>query len=121
MSANLRELLSRVQTSDSIRLVAVITMDGFLLEASASEGVDAQQVAAAACNGILVARALGGELGQGAFNQALIEYAGGVVFLEPLDEDLGLVVLAPRDVNLGRLRLIMRKYSAAILEATATV
>src|SRR5687767_2492206 len=97
MTAELRDLLHKMQSADALDLVAVVTMDGLLIDAATRGELDAQQMAASACDGLLLARALGGRLNRGAPVQAIIEYQQGVLLLEPLDEDLALVMLAPKD------------------------
>jgi predicted regulator of Ras-like GTPase activity (Roadblock/LC7/MglB family) len=119
MTAELTRLLRKMQTTDGMDLVAVITMDGLVIDSAGRAAFDAQQVAAAACNGLLMARALGGELDRGLPVQAIIEFEHGLLLMEPLDEDLGLILLAPREANLGRLRLMARKYSQELLQATS--
>jgi uncharacterized protein len=119
MTGDLTRVLTRLQTADAIDLVAVISTDGLLIDAAARADLDAQHLAATACNGLLMARAIGGELGRGAPVQAIIEYEQGLLLLEPLDEDLALVMLTPKEANLGRLRLIARKYGPEILQAAA--
>lgn len=120
MTARLTQLLRKLQAADGIDLVAVISMDGLLIDSAAREDGDAQRLATVACNGMLMMRAVGYELGRGEPVQAILEYQGGLMLLEPLDEDLGLVMLAVKDANLGRMRLVARKYSQELLRA-ATV
>jgi predicted regulator of Ras-like GTPase activity (Roadblock/LC7/MglB family) len=118
MTAELTQLLQRMQAYDGTDLIAVITVDGLLIDSASRSDIDATAVAAATCNALLMARALGGELGRGEPNLITIEYQGGLLLLQPLDEDLGLVMLAPRETNLGRLRLVMRKYAQELVRAT---
>ena len=119
MTAELTRLLRKMQTTDGMDLVAVITMDGLVIDSAGRATLDAQHVAAATCNGLLMARALGGELERGRPIQAIIEFEYGLLLMEPLDEDLGLILLAPREANLGRLRLMARKYTQELLQATS--
>jgi hypothetical protein len=118
MTSELTRLLQKLQAADGTDLIAVITMDGLLIDSAGDPDIDANSAAAAACNGLLMARALGGELRRGEPQLVSIEYAYGLLLLQPLDEDLGLIILAPRDANLGRLRLVMRKYAQELVRAT---
>jgi predicted regulator of Ras-like GTPase activity (Roadblock/LC7/MglB family) len=118
MTAELTRLLQKLQAADGTDLIAVITMDGLLIDSAGRPEIDATATAAAACNGLLMARALGGELDRGEPQLVSIEYQQGLLLLQPLDEDLGLVILAPKDANLGRLRLVMRKYAQELVRAT---
>ena len=119
MTARLTELLRRLQAGDGIELAAVISMDGLLIDAAARDDTDTQGLAAVASNGMLMMRAIGYELGRGESVQAILEYEGGLLLLEPLDEDLGLVMLASKDANLGRMRLVARKYGEELRQAAS--
>lgn len=118
MTTALSQLLHKLHTSDVLDAVAVISMDGMLIDAAVQPGHDARQLAAVACNGLLMARAMGGELGRSEPTQVVIEYQDGLLLMLPLGDDLGLIMLGPKEANLGRLRLIARKYAG---EVAATV
>ncbi|MCC6629378.1 MAG: roadblock/LC7 domain-containing protein [Chloroflexi bacterium] len=121
MTAELTRLLRKLQAADGTDLIAVVTMDGLLIDAAAGNpDIDASVAAVAACNGLLMARAIGGELGRGTPHLVSIEFDDGLLLMQPLDDDLGLVIVAPRDANLGRLRLVMRRYAQELVRVTTT-
>ncbi len=116
--SKLQELVTQARDLDGIDAVLVMDRDGMTLSASAAEGVDTESLSATAANSLLVADALGAELGHlGEATQTTIEYAGGVVILMPLDEDLALLILAHTGANLGRLRLLARRSRGDLLTA----
>lgn len=117
MKAELTRILQRLQEANELDLVALISMDGLVIDSASPIEVDVQQIAATACNGLLMARAMGGELGRGLVLQVILEYQNGLLMLVQLDEDLGLAMLGPKDVNLGRMRLVARRYVHEIVEA----
>ena len=58
-------LLGRLQVAGGVDLAAVVSTDGFLIEATLVEGLDAEEFAAIATNGLLVAMAIDREVDRG--------------------------------------------------------
>jgi predicted regulator of Ras-like GTPase activity (Roadblock/LC7/MglB family) len=123
MSSNesLATLLGRLQVAGGVDLVAVVSSDGFLIEAAHNEGLDAEEFAAVATNGLMVAKAIGMESARGAIDSAIFEYDGGTVVINALDDELVLILMASPGVNLGRLRLLARRYREELVAAAATI
>ena len=122
MGDNLAGVLERLQLAGNVDLAAVVSTDGFLIESAAAQGggdgaVNAEEFASVAVNGMMVARALGREIERGDVTDALLEYERGTVIIQTLDEEIVLVLLAAHDVNLGRLRLLARRYREEIVAA----
>lgn len=122
MGDNLAGVLERLQLAGNIDLAAVVSTDGFLIESAAAQGSadglpDAEEFASVAINGLMVARALGREIERGEITDALLEYERGTVMIQALDDEIALVLLASHDVNLGRLRLLARRYRDEIVAA----
>ena len=118
---SLATLLGRLQVAGGVDLVAVVSSDGFLIEAAHNEGLDAEEFAAVATNGLMVAKAIGMESARGAIDSAIFEYDGGTVVINALDDELVLILLASPGVNLGRLRLLARRYREELIAAAATI
>ena len=120
-SESLATLLGRLQTAGGVDLVAVVSSDGFLIEAAHSEGMDAEEFAAVATNGLMVAKAIGMELRRGAIDSVIFEYNKGTLMMNSLDEELVLLLLADPGVNLGRLRLLARRYHDELMVAAGAI
>lgn len=118
---SLATLLGRLQTAGGVDLVAVVSSDGFLIEAAHNEGLDAEELAAVATNGLMVAKAIGMELNRGAIDSATFEYGNGTIIMTTLDEELVLLLLANPDVNLGRLRLLARRHHDELASAAGAI
>jgi predicted regulator of Ras-like GTPase activity (Roadblock/LC7/MglB family) len=114
-------LLGRLQVAGGVDLVAVVSSDGFLIEAAHNDGLDAEEFAAVATNGLMVAKAIGMESGRGTIDSAIFEYDGGTVVINALDDELVLILMASPGVNLGRLRLLARRYREELVAAAATI
>jgi len=120
-SESLATLLGRLQIVGGVDLVAVVSSDGFLIEAAHTEGLDAEELAAVATNGLMVAKAIGMELRRGAIDSVIFEYGKGTLMMNALDEELVLLLLANPGVNLGRLRLLARRYHNELLVAAGAI
>ena len=83
---SLATLLGRLQVASGVDLVAIVSSDGFLIEAAHNDGLDAEEFAAVATNGLMVAKAIGMETARGAIDSAIFEYAGGTVVINALDD-----------------------------------
>lgn len=118
---SLATLLGRLQIAGGVDLVAVVSSDGFLIEAVHNEGLDAEEFAAVATNGLMVAKAIGLEMARGETEGVIFEYSGGTVMINALDEELVLILLASPGGNLGRLRLLARRYRDELIAAAGTM
>ena len=118
---SLATLLGRLQVAGDVDLAAVVSSDGFLIEAAHDDGMDAEEFAAVATNGLMVAKAIGLEIERGDVESAIFEYGGGTVVISMLDDDLVLILLANPGVNLGRLRLLAKRYRDELLAAAGAV
>ena len=120
-SESLATLLGRLQIAGGVDLVAVVSGDGFLIEAAHTEGMDAEELAAVATNGLMVAKAIGMELRRGTIGSVIFEYDKGTLMMSTLDEELVLLLLANPGVNLGRLRLLARRYHDELQVAAGAI
>jgi predicted regulator of Ras-like GTPase activity (Roadblock/LC7/MglB family) len=118
---SLATLLGRLQVAGGVDLAAIVSSDGFLIEAAHNDGLDAEEFAAVATNGLMVAKAIGLEVARGEIDSAIFEYTGGTIIINALDEELVLILLASAGVNLGRLRLIARRYREELIAAASTI
>lgn len=124
MTESLATILGRLQTAANVDLAAVVSMDGFLVESAAQDSdgaIDAEEFAAVATNGLMVAQALGREIDRGGVDSAILEYERGTVIINALDDEVALVMLASAEVNLGRLRLLARRYRDDLVTAASMV
>lgn len=117
MSTALHTLLSQFRVIDGVDLAAVVATDGLLMESTTRTGVDAEAICAVAANGLALAEALGREITKGGAEQLTLEYAAGLVLIEPLTPDAMLLVLTDNRTQLGRLRFLVNKHHAAFVAA----
>jgi predicted regulator of Ras-like GTPase activity (Roadblock/LC7/MglB family) len=121
MSTSLHRLLQHFRVIDGVDLAAIVATDGLLMESSASPGVDAEAIGAVAANGLALAEALGREVSKGSAEQLTLEYAEGLVMIDPLTPDAMLLILTDGRHQLGRVRFLMHKHHAAFVSAIQAI
>ena len=99
----LATLLGRLQVAGGVDLAAVVSIDGFLIEATHSEGLDAEEFSAVATNGLMVAKAIGREIERGEIDPGFVithrlpleEAPRGFEIFKQKQDDCVKVVLTP--------------------------
>jgi predicted regulator of Ras-like GTPase activity (Roadblock/LC7/MglB family) len=109
MATGLAEALQELQVTNGLDLAAIVTSDGLVVDAAGSADVDTESICSVASNGLLMMEALAQELGEAQADITTLEYAGHTVVMSPMDDENLLVLLAGAGMNLGRLRIILRR------------
>lgn len=117
MSTSLQTLLHRFRVVDGVDLAAVVATDGLLMESASRHGVDTEAICAVAANGLALAEALGREITKGSTEQLTLEYADGMVMIDPLTPDAMLLILTHGREQLGRVRFLMHKHHTTFVDA----
>lgn len=121
MATSLADVLNELHTGNGLAMAAVVSADGLVVEAAADAEVDVESICSVASNGLLMMDALGQELGEGAARVTTLEYEDHLVVLAPLDDEDLLVVLAHGGMNLGRLRIVLRRFMPQLSQALGSV
>ena len=107
---NLSSLLSQLQSNHALQLAAVVGMDGLLIDSASDGNVDAEMVAAVAAPGLLMMSDLAKELGEDLPQLTTMEYERHVVVMLPLTDDTLLIAVAESGaMNLGQMRIVLRR------------
>ncbi|MFW6074531.1 MAG: roadblock/LC7 domain-containing protein [Chloroflexota bacterium] len=113
MSTELQELsakLRSIQSENGLLAAAAVGLDGLLIEGASAEGIDLDAIAAVSAPGLLMMSDLASELGEGLSDVTTMEYANHTVVLMPLNDDVLFVAIAEaRSMNLGQMRIIVRR------------
>lgn len=109
MATNLAEALQELQLTNGLDMAAVVTSDGLVVDAAGIEDVDIESICSVASNGLLMMEAVAQELGESQADVTTLEYPNHMVVMSPLDNENLLVLLAGAGMNLGRLRIILRR------------
>jgi uncharacterized protein len=118
---SLAEALQTLHGSNELTMAAVVSADGLIVDVSASPEVDAESICSVASNGLLMMDALAQEIDEGATELVTLEYAHHLLMLAPLDNENLLVLLSGPGMNLGRMRVILRRWVPRLTEALGSV
>src|SRR3970040_38477 len=99
---------------DGVTSARVVGRDGFVIEAVSADGIDGDSVGAIAASSLGTSEEMGTELHLGQLGSVLIEFDQGPVAVSPAGPDAVLAVVGNQNVNLGRLRIEMRKIPTAV-------
>lgn len=121
MAASLADVLQELQASSGLEMAAIVSADGLVIDSAATGEVDVDSFCSVASNGVLVMEALGQELGEDSSDVMTIEYGRHTVMMSLLDQEHMLVLLGGAGINLGRMRIILRRRTAALVDALETV
>ncbi|HXF83411.1 MAG TPA: roadblock/LC7 domain-containing protein [bacterium] len=113
-AGGLRGILDGLLRIDGVTAAMVVGRDGFVIEAVSSDGIDGDSVGAIAASSLGTSEEMGTELHLGPLGSILIEFDQGPVAISPAGPEAVLAVVANQTVNLGRLRIEMRKVRAAV-------
>lgn len=117
MAASLTDVLRELQVSSGLEMAAIVSSDGLVIDSASNGDVDVESFCSVASNGVLVMDSLGAEVGEQSSNMMTIEYGRHIVVMSPLDEENLLVLLGGADINLGRMRIILRRRTADLTDA----
>jgi predicted regulator of Ras-like GTPase activity (Roadblock/LC7/MglB family) len=107
--ASLREQLEDFLQVEGITTVVVVGRDGFIIDSASTGSFNIDEVGAVVSTGMGSSESMGPDLGVGDMQQGMLEYNGGIVFMNALGEDAIFVLVARPDVNLGMVRLQIKR------------
>jgi len=113
-AGGLRGILDGLLKVEGVTAALVIGRDGFIIESATAHPVDTDAVGAIAASSLTASESMGEELKLGTLGAILIEYALGPVAVTPAGPDAVLAVVGNQSVNLGRLRIEMRRIREAV-------
>ncbi|MDQ7842960.1 MAG: roadblock/LC7 domain-containing protein [Armatimonadota bacterium] len=113
-AGGLRGILEGLLRIDGVTAALVVGRDGFVIEAVSSDAIETDSVGAIAASSLATSEAMGGELHLGPLGSILIEFEQGPVAVSPAGPEAVLAVVGNQHVNLGRLRIEMRKIRTAV-------
>lgn len=113
----LKDVLNKFKTVNSIDLALLVDNDGGQIENYNRGNLDLDQISGVASTGLQISEALGGATGRGETRQAVLEYAGGVIILEPVTGEALLVVVSSDPNSIGKIRYLSKHYKDELVEA----
>ncbi|MDB5083093.1 MAG: roadblock/LC7 family protein [Chloroflexi bacterium] len=113
----LKDVLSKFKAVNSVDLAVLVNSDGMQIESFNRGNLDVDEVSGIASTGLQVSEALGGATARGETRQAVLEYAGGSIILEPLNEETFLVVVSTDPRSIGKIRFLSKRYRQDLISA----
>lgn len=113
----LKEQLENFLKIDGIVMVVVVGRDGFIIESAAHSDHNIDDVGAVVSTGMGSSESMGVDLGVGDMHQGMLEYEEGIIFMRAIAEEAILIVVSTPSVNLGMIRLQMKRRIKPIADA----
>lgn len=118
----LSERLHDIQSKYALKMLAVVGMDGLLIDSASTNGFDAEMIAAVAAPGLLMMSDLANEIGEQLPQMTTLEFNQHVVAMLPLSDDTLLVAIAESGaMNLGQMRIVLRRSMDSLRGALSEV
>ena len=114
--SELDEVIRSLTAVSDIRAAAVVRRDGLIITHSLPEGVDPRTTAAMTAAIVGTSEMATVQLGQGRFEQALIESEGGKLVSTGAGDQALVIALAYKDANLGLVLMALQKASRKVDE-----
>lgn len=107
--ASLKEQLEDFLNVEGVTTVVVVGRDGFIIDSASKGTFPIDEVGAVVSTGMGSSESMGTDLGVGDMQQGMLEYQNGIIFMRALGEDAIFVVVAHPNVNLGMVRLQIKR------------
>jgi len=114
--SELEEVITGLTSVSDIRAAAVVRRDGLIITHSLPDGVDPRTTAAMTAAIVGTSEMATVQLGQGRFEQALIESEGGKLVSTGAGDQAFVIALAYKDANLGLVLMALQKASRKVDE-----
>ncbi len=114
--AELEAVIKEVTSVSDIRAAAVVRRDGLIITHNLPDGVDPRTTAAMTAAIVGTSEMATVQLGQGRFEQALIESEDGKLVSTGAGDQALVVALAYRDANLGLVLMALQRASRKVDE-----
>jgi len=114
--AELESVIEEVTSVRDIRAAAVVRRDGLIITHNLPDGVDPKTTAAMTAAIVGTSEMATVQLGQGRFEQALIESEGGKLVSTGAGDQALVIALAYKDANLGLVLMALQRASRKVDE-----
>lgn len=117
--AAIKDVLNKFKAVSGVDVAVIVSGDGMQIESYSrpNSTVDVDEICAVASTGLQMSEALGGATMRGQTRQAVLEYDHGVIVLEPLGDDLMVVVVCADPNSIGKIRYVSKRYKDELLSA----
>jgi predicted regulator of Ras-like GTPase activity (Roadblock/LC7/MglB family) len=115
--AAIKDVLSKFKAISSVDVAVLVDSDGMQIESFNRGNLDVDEVSGIASTGLQISEALGGATSRGETRQAIMEYAGGTIILEPVTGEVLLVIVSTDPKSIGKIRYMSKRYHQDLLTA----
>lgn len=103
------KILTDMLEIDGVIGTIVVDKDGLVIESAARKNLDREAIAGVLHELASAIKLIGDQFNAGKPKEAIIEYTNARMFVNPVGEDYFLIVIGSADLNLGRMKLELRK------------
>jgi len=114
--AAIKDVLNKFKAV-GVDLAAVVSIDGMQIESYSRGNIDVDSLCAIATTGLRISEALGREMERGNALQTVLEYEGGAIVLEPLNDEAMMLIVSADPNSIGRIRYMSKKYRQELVNA----
>lgn len=111
---SIREVVRALGAREGVDGVIVLGRDGLTIDATTTDGLDADGLAALVPSVVAACARLGNAASRGDFGMGAVEYAGGLAVICTLTAEALLAVFVRSNVNVGPLLYELHRHRSAI-------
>lgn len=108
--AETTQKLQDLMDIQGVLAVCLVSRDGFVVDSLSKTDIDTEMVGAITSSGLGASESMGKQLSMGALNLSMVEFENGPVLFAPVSDDAFLVVVGTKDINLGMVRMKIKKH-----------
>ncbi|EEB73107.1 roadblock/LC7 domain-containing protein [Thermococcus sp. AM4] len=103
------KILTDMLEIDGVIGTIVVDKDGLVIESAMKKNLDREAIAGVLHELVSAIKLMGDQFGAGELREAILEFKNARMFTNPIGSDYYLIVIGDADLNLGRMKLELRK------------
>ncbi|WP_297512545.1 roadblock/LC7 domain-containing protein [Thermococcus sp.] len=103
------KILTDMLEIDGVIGTIVVDKDGLVIESAMKKNLDREAIAGVLHELVSAIKLMGDQFGAGELKEAILEFKNARMFINPIGGDYYLIVIGDADLNLGRMKLELRK------------
>ncbi|GAB6135492.1 roadblock/LC7 domain-containing protein [Thermococcus prieurii] len=103
------KILTDMLEIDGVIGAIVVDKDGLVIESAMKKNLDREAIAGVLHELVSAIKLMGNQFGAGELKEAILEFKNARMFTNPIGSDYYLIVIGDADLNLGRMKLELRK------------
>lgn len=103
------KILTDMLEIDGVIGTIVVDKDGLVIESAMKKNLDREAIAGVLHELVSAIKLIGDQFGSGDLKEAILEYKNARMFVNPITESYYLILIGDSNLNLGRIKLELRK------------